>query len=63
VNPTARHTLKWLLRYQLFDEYTDLTLRGRRSLATAMDSYLWVLGYSVEERGELLAMLSQAAKL
>ena len=54
MEPQARHAAKWIRRHALFDEYCDLALRGLCSLEESLDSYLWELGYGVEQRREIL---------
>ena len=61
MEPQVRHAQQWLRRHALFDEYCDLVLRGLCSLGDALDSYLWELGYGIEERRRIIAELTWPA--
>jgi hypothetical protein len=58
VEPTVTHAHKWLNRYALFDSYADLAARRVCTLAEALDSYLWELGYAIERRRLMIGRLS-----
>ena len=60
MEPTARQAEKWLRPYALFDDYCGLALRGLCTFRESLDSYLWELGYGVEERRNLIALLDRA---
>ena len=51
------HEQRWRERYQRFDAYADLVHRGLCSLPEAVDSYLWEVGYQIQDRRRLVNAL------
>ena len=60
MDPSASHAANLLRRYELFDQYADLVLRGLCTLPEAVDSYLWELGCPPADREAALSRLRPA---